>query len=201
MSVTKRRNRLEPLEERRKLFGIGRFGRDFDHLLHGPRPSDPFACFLRLIAVPQPDRRREIFQRHARRWRSRRRASDRAPVAAPAPSAAPRRDRSSCTWRRRRRSHTCSLLPYFPPSRSSGFTPSFTMFGVPHELVIIVSCPRCHQRSYASSCGPRSSSHRPRISNVSGSRMNVPPGPLPSGAPSALRKMPSGPQCTVCGAA
>ena len=31
--------------------------------------------------------------------------------------------------------------------------------------------------------------------------MNVPPGPLPSGAPSALMKMPSGPQCTVCGAA
>ena len=79
--------------------------------------------------------------------------------------------------------------------------PSFTMLGVPHVLVTIVSSPRCHQMSYMSCCGPRSSSHRPRTSKVSGSRMNVPPGPLPSGAPSALRKMPSGPQWTVCGAA
>src|SRR5690606_4265321 len=43
------------------------------------------------------------------------------------------------------RSHTWSALPYFPARSSSGFTPSRTMFGVPHSLVIIVSWPRCHQ--------------------------------------------------------
>src|SRR5688572_19506267 len=74
---------------------------------------------------------------------------------------------SFCTCLRLRRSQTCSEFPYFPPSSSSGFKPELTMFGVPHSLVIIVSCPRCHQKSYARYCGPRSISHAPFTSNVS----------------------------------
>ena len=53
-------------------------------------------------------------------------------------------------------------------------------------MVIIVSCPRCHQKSYARYCGPRSRSHRPLISKVSGSSTKIPPGPLPSSSPNAL---------------
>ena len=87
----------------------------------------------------------------------------------------------------RRRSHTCSLCPYFPPSRSSGFTPSFTMFGVPQVLVTIVSSPRCHQMSYSQLLRSAVDFPAAATSNVSGSITNVPPGPLPSGAPSALR--------------
>ena len=84
------------------------------------------------------------------------------------------------------RSQTCSLWPYLPPSSNSGLTPSFTMFGVPHSEVIIVSWPRCHQKSYASCCGPRSFSHWPFSSNVSASIRKMPPGPSPLAEPSAL---------------
>src|SRR5262249_19468011 len=92
----------------------------------------------------------------------------------------------SCECVRLSRFHTCSLWPYFPPSSSSGFTPSFTMFGVPHSEVTIASCPRCHQKSYARCCGPRSRSHFPLSSNVSASIRKIPPGPSPLAEPSAL---------------
>ena len=35
----------------------------------------------------------------------------------------------------------------FPPAASRGSTPFSNMLGVPHSLVIIVSQPRCHQKS------------------------------------------------------
>src|SRR5437879_6870382 len=58
------------------------------------------------------------------------------------------------------------------------------MFGVPHSEVIIVSCPRCHQKSYASCCGPRSCSHWPFSSKVFASIRKMPPGPSPVADPS-----------------
>ena len=43
---------------------------------------------------------------------------------------------------------------------SRGFRPSSTMLGVPHSLAVMVSWPRCHQKSWANSYGLRSISHR-----------------------------------------
>ena len=71
---------------------------------------------------------------------------------------------------------------------------------VAHSDVITVSYFRCHHTSYAKNCGPRSSSHGPITSNVSWSIRATPPGPsAPLVPPNADMKMPSGPQCTVCG--
>src|SRR5215208_2101593 len=67
-----------------------------------------------------------------------------------------------CRCRRARRSHTCSACPYLPASSRSGTTPFSIIVGVPHSLVIIMSWPRCHQKSYPRYCGPRSASHAPR---------------------------------------
>ncbi len=39
------------------------------------------------------------------------------------------------------------FVSYSPASSNSGLRPSFTIFGVPHSEVIMVSRPRCHQKS------------------------------------------------------
>src|SRR5215204_483801 len=55
------------------------------------------------------------------------------------------------------------------------------MFGVPHSLVTMVSWPKCHQKSYANRCGPRSTSQRPKGSKVPWSMTKMPPRPVPVG--------------------
>ena len=59
-----RRDGLESLEERRQLLGVGGLGRDLDDLLDGPLAVRSVRALLARIAVPQPDRRRQILQRH-----------------------------------------------------------------------------------------------------------------------------------------
>jgi hypothetical protein len=83
------------------------------------------------------------------------------------------------------RFQACRRWPYLLPSSSSPTRPSSTMSGVPHSLVITVSWLRCHQKSYASSCGPRSASHWPLTEKSSWSSRKMPPGPPPSGFPRA----------------
>ena len=86
------------------------------------------------------------------------------------------------------------------PNRSSGFSPSSIIDGVPHSEVTATSSLRCHHTSYAKYCSPRSVSHAPVTSKVSWSISATPPGPSPpSAAPRLDMKMPPGPQCTVCG--
>src|SRR5438445_490356 len=53
---------------------------------------------------------------------------------------------SSCRCRRLSKSQMCSLRPYFPASSNSGLRPSFTIFGVPHSEVFMMSCPTTHVR-------------------------------------------------------
>ena len=180
-----RRHRLEPLQNRRQLLRIGGLGGNLDHLLDCPLAVRSVRVLLARRDTTARSTTRDPSATRRRR-RTRRRASGRARAAARASSAARRPASAPARGAGGADPTRAACLPYFPPSSSSGFTPSFTMLGVPHVLVTIVSSPRCHQTSYASCCGPRSISQRPRTSNVSGSRMNVPPGPLPSGAPSAL---------------
>src|ERR687893_2309794 len=98
------------------------------------------------------------------------------------------------------RSQKCSAWPYLLPNSSSGLTPSSIIDGVPHSLVTTVLCCRCHQASYARYCGPRSLSQGPSTSKVEWSSSAIPPGPsAPSAPPKQDRKIPSGPQCRVCG--
>ena len=53
--ANQRRNCLEALEQRRQVIGIGRFGRDLDHLLH---------LVSGAVEIPRPDRRAEVLQAH-----------------------------------------------------------------------------------------------------------------------------------------
>ena len=58
----------------------------------------------------------------------------------------------------------------------------FTMFGVPHSLVIVVSWPRCHGEVVAQSLGSAVLLPIPFGSKLSWSRMKTPPGPSPFGS-------------------
>ena len=80
-------------------------------------------------------------------------------------ASSPKRSERRC--RRCRRSQTCRSRPYPCFIKTSGSRPFSTEFGVPHSLVSITSQPRCHQKSYARRCGPRSISQAPSGSNVS----------------------------------
>ena len=137
-----RRHSLEALEQRRKLVRIGRLGGNLDDL------AESSTCRCRCALRDARARSTTTgLSATSRRRRIRRSGWDRAKGEARAPSVAPGRGRAfvdgaACADPRR-----WSAWPYLPPSRSSGFTPSSTMEGVPHSLVIMVSCPRCHQKS------------------------------------------------------
>ena len=175
MSRHERRHRLESLEQRRQHRRIRRLGRDLDHLLASPtRPS------ARRGTTVQIELERSF--RLRRRRRSRSFVADRAPAAARAPSAARRPGSSFCRCVRRRRSHTCSALPYLPASSSSGIDAVLHHVRRPplardHRVVaevppeVVGEVLRARDRV----------SHAPRTSNVSWSSMKMPPGPSPSG--------------------
>ena len=187
-----RRHRLEPLEQGRQIGRIGRLRGDRDHLLRLP-------LLVRGVQVPDPDRRRQVLQRdhHAGE-----------PVGLARITGGPELEHHLVL-----RAELDGLE--VPPPAQVPDVQRVAVLAAQEQLGVHAVLHHVRRAPLAADHHVLTQVPGEVVGQVLRPALTLPapadlerlviqreqsPGPSPPVEPSALRKMPSGPQCTVCGA-